>query len=484
MSGDATTAVCGRCGARVPTGRLSVCPRCVLQAEVPPALVGDSLELLEEIGSGGMGTVWKARQLRLGRLVAVKFLAPRLSDEPEFAQRLEREARALARLNHPHIVSIHDVGRDEGRPYIVMEYVPGRPLSEALPLAPERASAVARDVLDALEYAHAHGVVHRDIKPQNILIDGAGRAKVTDFGIARLIGDAAAEGSLTTEGRLIGTPAYMAPEALSGALPDARMDVYAMGVLLHEMVTGERPRGRVIGLPAGLTPIVARAIAPDPGARYPSAAAMRADLCAADVVAQVPLPPEERQWLRAVALVQTLATAAVAWAVLMSVTPRVLAPAEVAPLIMLQTEVLPDGRVVSHGRFETWPTLAAVALLGLALAAQALLRRHWREAGLETHEPDRAIAESGLVFAGGVVAVLMYATRHVLAPRGAFWTAYVPIVGGVLELAIVFLAWTAVLQAWRASRPLRREPRLFVGLALALVPPVVDLAGYLQRWRP
>src|SRR5687767_12773687 len=131
------TASCPRCGRQYPPHRLGVCPVCLLEADVPPALLGDTLELLEEIGRGGMGSVWKARHLRLDRLVAVKFLDPALASDPEFEMRFEREARALALLSHPGIVAVHDFGRAEGRSFIVMEYVDGRPLSAALPLAVE-----------------------------------------------------------------------------------------------------------------------------------------------------------------------------------------------------------------------------------------------------------------------------------------------------------------------------------------------------------
>jgi serine/threonine-protein kinase len=152
---------CPRCGRRYPTGRIGLCPACLLQADIAPALLGGSLELIEEIGRGGMG----------------------LASQPDFEKRFEREARALALLGHPGIVAVHDFGREEGRSYIVMEYVEGQALSAAIPLPPRRAVEVARQVLDALAYAHGRGVVHRDIKPENILLDGSGRVKVTDFGI-------------------------------------------------------------------------------------------------------------------------------------------------------------------------------------------------------------------------------------------------------------------------------------------------------------
>jgi hypothetical protein len=332
-------------------------------------------------------------------------------------------------------------------------------------------------------------VVHRDIKPHNILVEPSGHVKVSDFGIARLLGPTPSGQELTTTGRLIGTPAYMAPEALAGAAPDPRMDVFSAGVMLHEMVLGRRPGDTTERLPPALEPIVARATAADLERRYASAAQMKADLArvegpASHGVGRADLPPDERQWLRAVALVQTLATAAALWAFLLSVTPRLLAPGDVQPLIMLGTTRAEDGRVISHARFETWPTLAAVAMVAVALLAQGLLRRHWRTSGLERPAPQTPIRESAAVLLCGAVAVTLYGVRRVLAPPTSFWTSYVPILGGLLEMAVLFLAWTAVLQAWRTSRPVQRELKLWVGLALALIPPVFDLAEYLRHWKP
>jgi serine/threonine-protein kinase len=191
------------------------------------------------------------------------------------------------------------------------------------------------------------------------------------------------------------------------------------------------------------------------------------------------LLPEQRDWLRAVALVLTLATAVALWALLLSVTPKVISPGEVQPLIMLRNERLPDGRILSRARFETWPTLAALGGIAVAVAAHGALRRHWRDAQLERPRPDRPLPESRVVFRVGIVSVSVYALRLVFEGRGFEWAfAYIPILGGVIEIAIVFLFWMAILQAWRASRPLRREWPLWAGAVLALVPPVADLAAY------
>jgi serine/threonine-protein kinase len=365
-----------------------------------------------------------------------------------------------------------------------MEYVDGRPLSELLPLPPERAVAVAGQVLEGLAYAHRRGVVHRDVKPENILVDGAGAVKITDFGIARLLGG---EGDprVTAVGRVVGTPRYLAPEALAGAAPDPRMDVYAAGVVLREMVAGHEDTAG-IRLPASLERIVSRATAADPALRYASAEEMASALAAA-ATGEVgdDLSPEDRNWLRAVALVQTLATAVALWAFLLSVTPKAIAPGDVQPLIMLRTERLEDGRVLSRARFETWPTLGALAAIAAAVAAQAALRRQWRDARLEAPRPHAPVPESRTVLALGITSLGVYVLRVLLEGRGfAPLFAYVPILGGLIEIATLFFFWIAVLQAWRASRPLRREWRLWAGLGLALVPPVSDLAAFVWSSRP
>jgi hypothetical protein len=473
---------CPRCGVRYPP-RLSLCPRCLSEAELPPARLGESLELVEEIGRGGMGSVWKARHLALHRTVAVKFLSESLAGTPEFARRFEGEAQALARLSHPGIVAVHDFGREGENAFIVMEYVDGRPLSSRLPLPEAEVLPVALQVLDALAYAHAHGVVHRDVKPDNILVEASGRVKVTDFGIARILADDGTRHTLA--GRLLGTPAYMAPEALAGGPPDPRMDVYSMGVVLYEALSGHLPAGDTGPVPGPLGRIVRKAMERDPARRYASAGEMRTDLAGGVVSTGAgDLPPEERYWLRAAALVQTLATAVALWAFTVSVTPRFFSSADLPPLTVVRAEHLPDGRLVSRARFEIWPTLSAVAALALALAAQAMLRRHWRQSGLEAVTPDRPLPESRSVLACGIVALALYGLRLGLEETASPFLTAVPILGGLLELATVFFAWMAVLEAWRTQRPLRREAGLWLGLGLALIPPAVELGRYVQAWRP
>jgi hypothetical protein len=236
------------------------------------------------IGRGGMGAVYRARQRSLDRRVAIKLLPFELGVREDFAERFRREAEALARLNHPGIVAVHDFGQaDDGHYFIVMEYVEGTDLAARLqesgPLAPEEALAVVRQVCDALEYAHARGVVHRDIKPGNILLDAEGRVKVTDFGLAQLAGDEPRT-ALTVTGALLGTPEYVAPEqAQAGAVVDARADIFSVGVMLYELLTGQLPRGVFRRLPErALDRVVTRALQSDPALRYATLGELRADL--------------------------------------------------------------------------------------------------------------------------------------------------------------------------------------------------------------
>ncbi len=205
------------------------------------------LEILELIGQGGMGAVFKARQPKLDRIVALKILPMRLARESSFAERFEREGRLLARLNHPNIVGVYDFGQTDGLYYLIMEYVDGVNLRQAFASArftPQQALSVIPKICEALQFAHDEGVLHRDIKPENILLDTKGRVKIADFGIAKFAGVDDKTG-LTATGATIGTPHYMAPEQIERpADVDHRADIFSLGVVFYEMLTGELPLGR------------------------------------------------------------------------------------------------------------------------------------------------------------------------------------------------------------------------------------------------
>ncbi|CAN5184994.1 hypothetical protein BH18ACT14_BH18ACT14_02600 [soil metagenome] len=205
-------------------------------------LIADRYELRELAGSGGMSSVYRAHDRLLERLVAIKVLHEQYSKDPEYVERFRREAQAIARLSHPNIVTVIDRGEDEGRQYIVFEHVPGENLKEAVqrlgPLPVGRALALAHQAARGLAYAHQHGVVHRDVKPHNVLIDAEGTAKVTDFGIARSVGH---EHGITETGTVLGTSDYLAPEQAAGQRVDACSDQYSLGALLYELLAGDVP---------------------------------------------------------------------------------------------------------------------------------------------------------------------------------------------------------------------------------------------------
>jgi eukaryotic-like serine/threonine-protein kinase len=259
------------------------------------SVLGGRYRLMELLGQGGMATIYRANDAQLNRDVAVKILRPEYGRDPEFGARFRQEAQSAAALNHPNIVSVYDFGQDENGPYIVMELVDGEDLATILrrsgPLAPRQAARLTADVARALSAAHARGFVHRDVKPGNILVSSDGRVKVSDFGIARAI----AEAQMTLPGTTLGSVHYFSPEQARGEQATASSDIYSLGIVLYETLTGRRPfegdsaasiamarlagpppnpsdvRG---GIPPALEAITRRAMAPDAAQRFPSAAAM------------------------------------------------------------------------------------------------------------------------------------------------------------------------------------------------------------------
>jgi serine/threonine protein kinase len=284
---------CPQCGAElksdVPEG---LCPACLLQRGiateggappgtppfVPPTIpdlakLFPQLEILELIGKGGMGAVYKARQPSLDRFVALKILAPRSGGDLDFAGRFTREARALAKLSHPNIVAVYDFGQTESLSYFIMEFVDGPNLRQAGKLSPREAMEIIPQICTALQFAHDEGIVHRDIKPENVLLDKKGRVKIADFGLAKIIGQV--DFRLTGVRDVMGTPHYMAPEQVEHPQDvDHRADIYSLGVVFYEMLTGELPLGKFqspsqkVQVDVRLDEVVLRSLAKEPELRY------------------------------------------------------------------------------------------------------------------------------------------------------------------------------------------------------------------------
>jgi tRNA A-37 threonylcarbamoyl transferase component Bud32 len=315
---------CPGCGADLPANApKGLCPKCLMRAGmqigsednpagpadlggasptsdtppsgfVPPAPAELAeqflqLEIIELLGQGGMGAVYKARQRQLDRFVALKILPPQVGRTETFAERFTREARSLARLNHPHIVTVHDFGRTaEGLYYFIMEFVDGTDLRQAIrsgSIKPVEALAIVPQVCEALQYAHEEGIVHRDIKPENILLDKKGRVRIADFGLAKLLDKPPTAYTLTQAQQRMGTPHYMAPEQIEHpGQVDHRADIYSLGVVFYEMLTGQLPIGRFalpsekVRVDVRLDEVVLKSLEHEPERRYQHASEIKTDV--------------------------------------------------------------------------------------------------------------------------------------------------------------------------------------------------------------
>jgi len=315
---------CPKCGAGLPANApKGLCPQCLMkaglqagsecetdgasdeQSQIPtgattqagfippePAQLAEKfpqLEILELLGQGGMGAVYKARQKQLDRLIALKILPPEVGQTEAFAERFTREARSMAKINHQHAVTLYEFGQTEdGLYYFVMEFVDGTDLRRVMlagELGPSQAIAIVPQICEALQYAHTKGIVHRDIKPENILLDKDGNVKIADFGLAKLLDRPANVYTLTRAGQRMGTPHYMAPEQIEHPdQVDHRADIYSLGVVFYEMLTGELPLGRFappskkVEVDVRLDEIVLRTLEKEPDRRYQHASEVRTEV--------------------------------------------------------------------------------------------------------------------------------------------------------------------------------------------------------------
>ncbi|MCL6632117.1 MAG: Stk1 family PASTA domain-containing Ser/Thr kinase [Alicyclobacillus herbarius] len=352
--------------------------------------LGDRYELREQVGGGGMAVVYRALDTLLGRTVAVKMLRPQYVEDEEFISRFRQEAQSAARLSHPNIVNIYDVGMTDGEYYIVMEFVDGPTLKDLIrekgALSPEQTVAITCQICDALQHAHSHHIVHRDIKPHNILLTKSGQVKVTDFGIARaLTGNTV---TIDHSGSVLGSVHYLSPEQARGGAADIKSDIYSLGVVMYEMLTGRLPfqgdsavsvalkhlRDQFVEprqirpeIPQSLENIVLRCLVKQADERYPDMKALRNDLDEALANPDVPKfePPHD----------VSEATIAIP-AITEDVAPFKAAEVKERPAVSRQAAI-PDERRSGRRWIRTslWLTLSAVMVAAGAVAAYFIVMR-------------------------------------------------------------------------------------------------------------
>lgn len=476
---------CPSCGKPLPVVALpGLCPSCLLAQgvdtergdgaggrlfEAPPlaevAKLFPQLEILSLLGSGGMGAVYKARQPALDRMVALKVMPSAAAGAGNFAERFNREARALARLSHPNIVGVHEFGQAGGLHFFIMEFVDGanlRQLEKTARLSPREALQIIPQICDALQYAHDEGVVHRDIKPENVLVDRKGRVKIADFGLAKILGLDPESLRLTDEGQVMGTPHYMAPEQIERPLTvDHRADIYSLGVVFYEMLTGDLPLGKFsppsthtggIRVDVRLDEVVLRALENDPSCRYQRASEVKSEV---ETIAGTPAPDRRTiRWLGFPLVIERDGDRRVNWketfAMLVMAFGMVTLLFILARLFVGRPAFPLSGVVI--GRMLV--ACLSVALLAVACGVGRTLNRPWDEplsrAAQRTaiHSPKRN--RKHLALFGGIGFLLACAVIHTLWRKTLYDASHgVPRVEGPVAEAVARLG--ASTEMWAPS---------------------------------
>jgi tRNA A-37 threonylcarbamoyl transferase component Bud32 len=514
---------CPKCGLPLPVDApKGLCPRClaVMNLADETAFTGDDavsaqtpltpaelaphfpqLEILECLGRGGMGVVYKARQKSLHRFVALKLLAPERASDPSFAERFAKEAQALAVLNHPHIVGVYDFGQAGGFYFLLMEFVDGVNLRQAMKsgrFTPEQALAIVPPVCEALQYAHEHGIVHRDIKPENLLLDKDGRVKIADFGIAKMLHVDGVEVGLTNS-QPAGTPQYMAPEQKAHHRTDHRADIYSLGVVLYELLTGElpadklQPPSRKVQIDVRLDEIVLRALETKPELRFQTAADFRTQVeTIADGAAAIS-PAANSEYVSSWGFRLTAGPAIKTGYVRFweSLFGSVNSPGAIHALnlsrigfigILAPLAILPGWRWC-------WPAfgfLGMFGMIGVAYVSEAAARRGVdlsRTDGAEDAKSRRAVWRRRilrLTVGGGILPIAFFALALFVslgrggekaveaATFGQMVTVFAKVLG--IGLGLALLIWALLRVFWRkttnAANPWPRHPEALVALSL------------------
>jgi predicted Ser/Thr protein kinase len=403
------------------------------------------LEVIDVIGHGGMSAVFRVRQPQLDRIVAMKVLPKYLAATPGFAERFSREGRVLARLTHPHIVSVYDFGECSGFWFLLMEHVDGVNLRQAMRagrFTPEQALEVVPAICDALQFAHSQGVLHRDIKPENILLDSKGRVKIADFGIAKILGDDAADSiSLTQSGAWLGTAPYMAPEQVEKpSSVDHRADIYSLGVVFYELLTGELPLGRFAApsekspCHGGVDAVVFRALEKERSRRQQSASEFKTQVEGLTVARAEKPVKREGWWLWPIYMDAMVSCLVVGW--LISLWSQGLLEPGHGERLYVPTAVTLAGIIICGVSLPLWMRLVPInTVYGFRIPSSMVSESRWF--AVNAHFGKHLFGWSVLIVCAGLVGFYQLPRHQASYP----WAAIVVVLTAIVSSVVSTLWW-------------------------------------------